>query len=150
MKIVINIPPFKMKVRPWFDKIVQSLVEESEEQPDDALKKPEESLVMQAPQKEPMLKNTPKPETENLFIPKRKQVGQKAAKIQLQIEDLHLISTALIRYKKHLSQNKQLDKAHRVGELDQMFYEVIAQKSAENNLSRTKPKSNRERAAQMG
>ena len=141
MKIVINIPPFKMKVRPWFDKIVQSLVEDAEEHPDDALKKP---------QQESKVKRTSKPENENLFIPKRKQVAQKAAKIQLQTEDLHLISTALIRYKKHLSQNKQLDKAHRVGELDQMFYEVITQKSAENHPSRTKPKPNREQVAQVG
>jgi len=130
MKIVINIPNIKMKVRPWLDKMVQSLTYDPDENPEN-----QEKALKQEPPKEPkeqIRHNTSKNEAENVFIPKRKSVAQQATKIQVQTEDLHLISTALIRYKKHLTQNKQLEKAQRVGELDQLFYEVITQKSSSN------------------
>ncbi|OJJ20537.1 hypothetical protein BKI52_18965 [marine bacterium AO1-C] len=148
MKIVINIPNIKMKVRPWFDKMVQSLTYDPDENPEKQME--QVKPVPHQKTKEQIPPNMPENETENLFIPKRKSTAQNATKIQVQTEDLHLISTALIRYKKHLEQNKQLEKAQRVGELDQMFYEVITQKSASNATSRVKTNRRQEQVAQVG
>ncbi|HAS41038.1 MAG TPA: hypothetical protein DCS93_11180 [Microscillaceae bacterium] len=147
MKIVINIPDIKMKVRPWFDKIVQSLTYD----PDEVPKKAEEQASVQAMKdtKTEVPQHMSDNEIENVFIPKRKGVAQQATKIQVQTEDLHLISTALIRYKKHLTQNKQLEKAQRVGELDQLFYEVITQKSSEGT-SKVRTGLHKEQVAQVG
>lgn len=145
MKIVINIPNIKIRVRPWLDKMVQSLTYEPEENETEEVKKAEAEGEKKRRNKltENELKNESDKQMEELFVPRKKSESKKvgkedkygvkkamnATKIQIQTEDLHLISTALIRYKKHLAQNKQLDKAQRVGELDRMFYEVITQKT---------------------
>lgn len=69
-------------------------------------------------------------------------------KEQVQAEDLPLISTALIRYKKHLKQNQQLDKAQRVGELDQVFYEMIIQQKNAHQQGTVLPTTQGEQMAQ--
>lgn len=142
-KIIINIPDVKLGIRPLFDRLLKSLTYEVDETG--------EQLNPPDPTKQPKVQTKAKEATD---LPKKnKQPGNK---IQLQKDDLPLISAALIRYKKHLLQNNQPDKAQRVGELDQVFYSIIAQKGEKEannepvNLSERFKQNKREQVAWVG
>ncbi|EAY28941.1 hypothetical protein [Microscilla marina] len=159
-KIVINIPEVKWNIRTMFDKLVKSLTyevdEAGEKLPKSKTKKPVEKQTTLQTQPKPTQKTAANENTPPLF-PKT-QKNSNTNKIQIQKEDLALISTALIRYKKHLAQNNQLEKAKKVGTLDQMFYEMMqpAKASSEtvtqppSNLSERYRQNKRERATNLG
>lgn len=155
-KIIINIPEVKWSFRPMFDKLLKSLTYEVDETgkplPENKANK---SIETQSTlNKEPKKTNN---ENKSPLFPKN-QTASANNKIQIQKEDLVLISTALIRYKKHLAQNNQLEKAKRVGELDKMFYAMMPPKAIPNetatqppsSLSERYKQSKRERATNLG
>lgn len=159
-KIIINIPEVKWGIKPMFDKLVKSLTYEV----DETGKPLAENKIPKPIEKQPSLNKETKPtqktvtdeDTPPLF-PKTQKTNANN-KIQIQKEDLVLISTALIRYKKHLAQSNQPEKAQRVGELDKMFYAMMPPKVTPNEAT-TKPPSNlseryrqskRERATNLG
>ena len=112
MKIVINIPNIKIRVRPWLDKMVQSLTYEPDENETGEAKKIESNGEKKRQGKlvENELKSESAKQMEELFVPRKKSESKKgdkkvedgvkkamnATKIQIQTEDLHLISTALM------------------------------------------------------
>ena len=54
---------------------------------------------------------------------------QDSNRLKVNQDDLKLISTALIRYQKQLTNNNQKEKAERVAVLDEMFFELIQKNS---------------------
>lgn len=138
MKIVITIPKINWGVRPWYDKLVKALTYEVDKIPDDSFPK------ATAPSENNLAKTAT---TTNTSAPKQ-STQPKSTRIQIQTEDLPLISTALIRYKKHLKQSQQLDKAQRVGELDQVFYEIIILQKNANQQGTVLPTTQGEQMAQ--
>lgn len=54
---------------------------------------------------------------------------QDSNRLKVSQDDLKLISTALIRYQKQLTNNNQKEKAERVAVLDEMFFELIQKNS---------------------
>ncbi|WP_299455238.1 hypothetical protein [uncultured Microscilla sp.] len=159
-KIVINIPEVKWNIRAMFDKLIKSLTyevdETGEKLPKNKTKKPIEKQAILHTQSKSIQTTAVNDNTPSLF-PKT-QKNSRTNKIQIQKEDLALISTALIRYKKHLAQSNQLEKAQRVGTLDKMFYEMMqpAKASGEtvaqplSNLSERYRQNKRERATNLG
>lgn len=48
-------------------------------------------------------------------------------RVRVSVEDLKVISSALLHFKKHLLQRKELDRARRVAEVDERIYQMIRQ-----------------------
>lgn len=127
MEIRIKIPDLRIKksLDSWWNKVVASLTV------------PEDESTENTRQQASVNHQRMEEEVNEFLVSRQKLTARKAqaghtadikplkASIRLKKEDLPLISTALVRYKKHLAQCKQLEKASRVGELDALFYKMI-------------------------
>lgn len=127
MEIRIKIPDFNRKnMSSWWNRAIASLT----------INEPQEE-VHQA-KKQVLIDNKKMKKEVNEFLASRQKLKDKKekkeglgaagsnTKIKVQKEDLKLISTALVRYGKFLTQNKQLEKAERVRQLDSIFFKIIS------------------------
>lgn len=127
MEIRIKIPDLRIKksINSWWNKVVASLtVSEAESTENVQQQVPVDHQRMEEEVNE-FLASRQKFKARRAQTKPTTDIKPLKASIRLQKEDLPLISTALVRYKKHLAQCKQMEKATRVGELDELFYKMI-------------------------
>ncbi|MEO1652457.1 MAG: hypothetical protein AAFU64_02835, partial [Bacteroidota bacterium] len=57
--------------------------------------------------------------------PVSEEANKDASKVNISIQDLKTISTALLHYKRNLARIGEMEKAEGVGKIDQKFYNLI-------------------------